>query len=465
MTSAVVVGSGPNGLSAAIVLARAGLDVTVLEAEPTIGGGTRSAELTVPGVLHDVCAAAHPTAAASPFFRSLDLQDHGLELAWPEVDAAHPLDDGRAGVLVQDLDETCARLGADGDAWRGLIGPLVERAEAIVPELLGPVPHLPRSPFALARFGLPALAPATLLARRFSTDEARALLAGFAAHSVRPLDAPITGGIGLMFALLGHAVGWPVAVGGSQRIAEALHSVLRAAGGRVETSTRVTELPDADLVLLDTSPDQALTLLGDRLPARTRRAFERWEHGPAAFKVDLAVEGGVPWLAEDARRAGTVHVGGRLEEVHAAEVEANAGRMPERPFILVGQQYLADPSRSAGDVHPVWAYAHVPNGYTGDATPQIMAQLERFAPGLRDRVVATSVRTPADLHAENANYVGGDISGGALSVRQMVFRPQVAPDPYRLTDGVYLCSASTPPGGGVHGMAGYHAATRAVRSL
>lgn len=465
MTTAVVVGSGPNGLTAAVVLARAGLDVTVLEAEPTVGGGTRSAELTVPGLVHDVCSAVHPMGVASPIFEELSLHEHGLRWAWPEVDAVHPLDGGDAGVLHRDLEATAAGLGPDGDRWRSTFAPHAARAGALVPELLGPVAHVPRHPVALARFGLPALLPASVLARRWSGDPARALFAGLAAHAVRPLGAPVTGGIGLMFGTTAHSRGWPVAVGGSQSIADALAGALTAAGGRIETGTRVTTMPDADLVLLDTAPDQAVTLLGDRLPTRTRKAFARWEHGPASFKIDLAVEGGVPWTSEAARRAGTVHVGGRLEEVDAAERAVAAGRMPERPFVLLAQQYLADPARSVGDVHPVWAYAHVPHGYTGDATEAILRQIERFAPGVRERIVATAVRTPADLYAENANYVGGDISGGALTPMQLVFRPQVAPDPYRLTRGVYLCSSSTPPGGGVHGMAGYHAATRALRSL
>ncbi|MGJ9412626.1 phytoene desaturase family protein [Aeromicrobium sp. CF4.19] len=471
MSTAVVVGSGPNGLAAAIVLAQAGLDVTVVEAAETIGGGTRSAELTVPGLVHDVCSAVHPMGVASPFFDSLDLGAHGLQWAWPEIDVAHPLDHGRAGVLVRDLDRTVRGLGADGDAWRRLFAPLVARADAIIPEVLGPVPHVPRHPFALARFGVPALLPASLLARCWKGEEARALFAGLAAHAVRPLDAPATGGIGLAFGVTAHAYGWPVAVGGSASIADALHSVLREAGGRVETGTRVTDLPDADVVMLDTAPDQAVTMLGDRLPSRTRRAFERWKHGPAVFKLDLAVEGGIPWQDESARRAGTVHVGGRFEEVHAAESAVSAGSMPARPFVLVAQQYLADPGRSVGDVHPVWTYAHVPNGFTGDATEAILAQLERFAPGTRGRVVASAVRTPADLYADNANYVGGDISGGALTLGQLVFRPQLAPDPYRLTPrrgsgpSVHLCSSSAPPGGGVHGMAGFHAATRALRGL
>jgi phytoene dehydrogenase-like protein len=466
MTSAVVVGSGPNGLSAAVVLARAGVDVTVLEAEDEIGGGSRSAELTVPGLVHDICSATHPTGVASPFFRSLGLERHGLQWLWPEIDAVHPLDGGRAGVLHRDLDRTVRDLGVDGDGWRRLYAPLTEHADDLIAEIFGPILHVPRHPVRLAGFGVRALQPASWVARRWTTDEARALFAGLAAHAMHPLDRPTTGSLGLMFGMTSHAYGWPVARGGSQAIADALAADVVEHGGRIETCHRVTELPQADVVMFDTSPSAVLEIVGDRLPRRVRRPLTRWRTGPGSFKIDFAVEGGVPWTAEPARRAGTVHVGGTFEEVNAAERAVHAGRMPERPFVLVCQQYLADPGRSVGDVHPVWAYLHVPTGYTGDATEALIGQIERFAPGFRDRVVAQVVSTPADLEAHNANYLGGDIGGGSNDPRQLVMRPRLSPNPYSLgVDGLYLCSASTPPGGGVHGMGGFHAATQAVADL
>ncbi|MCL8249975.1 NAD(P)/FAD-dependent oxidoreductase [Aeromicrobium fastidiosum] len=466
MTSAVVVGSGPNGLSAAVVLARAGVDVTVLEAEDEIGGGTRSAELNVPGVLHDICSAAHPTGVASPFFQSLGLERHGLEWLFPEVDAVHPLDGGRAGVLFQDLDRTVEALGVDGPAWRRLYEPLARHCDELTSEIFGPLIHVPRHPLLLAGFGLRALLPATVIARRWETDEARALFAGMAAHAVQPLQRPTTGGLGLMFGMTGHAYGWPVAKGGSQAISAALAADLAEHGGRIETGHRVTELPEADIVMFDTSPHTVLQVAGHRLPSRVSKPLTKWRTGPGIFKVDFAVEGGVPWANEWAGKAGTVHVGGTLEEVNAAENHVHAGRMPERPFVLLCQQYLADPGRSAGDVHPVWSYAHVPTGHTGDVTEAIVAQIERFAPGFRDRVVAQTVSGPAQLEAHNANYLGGDIAGGSNDPWQLVMRPRMSPNPYSLgVKGLYICSASTPPGGGVHGMGGYNAATRALREL
>jgi phytoene dehydrogenase-like protein len=466
---AVVVGSGPNGLAAAVTLASAGLEVLVLEAADTIGGGTRTAELTIPGLRHDICSAVHPFGVASPYLASLPLQRHGLEWCWPEVDLAHPLDGGRAGVLVRSLEATAAGLGADGDTWRRTFGPLVERFDAIAADALGPLLRLPRHPLAMARFGLRAALPATTLARRFATDEARALFAGSAAHLIQPLTRPFSASVGVMLTVAGHHAGWPVAAGGSAAISAALASLLGELGGRIETGVRVDSLaglPPARLVLFDTSPTAVAAITGDRLPSRTAAAYRRWQYGPAAFKVDLAVEGGIPWDHEACRRAGTVHVAGTLEELVVAEAAVAAGRMPERPFVLVGQQYLADPSRSVGEVHPVWAYAHVPHGYDGDATETILGQIERFAPGTRDRVVAQHVTGPAALERYNANYVGGDIGTGANNLRQLVLRPRAAVDPYATgIPGMYLCSAATPPGGGVHGLCGHLAATRALRHL
>lgn len=466
MTSAVVVGSGPNGLAAAVALAQAGVDVTVLEAAAEIGGGTRSSELTIPGLIHDECSATHPTALASPFFQSLDLDRHGLEWLWPEVDAAHPIDGGRAGLMFKDLDRTAEHLGPDGAAWRKLYEPLAADIEALIGELFRPIVHVPDHPLKLAGFGLRAMQPATWVARRWRTDEARGLFAGLAAHAIHPLNRPTTGGLGLMFGAVGHAYGWPVAKGGSVAIANALASLLAAHGGKIETGHEVTELPEADLVMFDTSPATVLRVAGDRLPGRVARPLRRWRQGPAVYKVDFAVEGDIPWANAGARKAGTVHLGGTIEEIQAAETEVHAGRMPERPFVLLCQQYLADPGRSVGNIHPIWSYAHVPSGYTGDATEAVIGQIERFAPGFRDQVVAIAVSTPAQLEAHNANYIGGDIAGGANDPWQIVMRPRVSPNPYSLgARGLYLCSASTPPGAGVHGMGGANAAAAALKEL
>jgi phytoene dehydrogenase-like protein len=469
MVDAVVVGSGPNGLAAAVGLAREGHSVTVFEAADTIGGGSRSRELTVPGVVHDVCSAIHPFAVVSPFLSALPLADHGLTWRWPEIDLAHPLDGGRAGVMVQSLEDTVAGLGVDGAAWRRTFGRLAGGFDEIADEIMGPIIHLPKHPLRLVGFGVDALQPATLLARRWTTDEARALFGGVAAHAIHPLNRVTTAALGLMLSASCHHVGWPVAEGGSQAITDALASLLRSLGGTIETGVRVRSLrdvPPARLRLFDVSPKVMLAIAGDALPPRVRRAYARYRHGPGAFKVDLAVEGGVPWTAEPARRAGTVHLGGTFEEVVDAERTVHEGRLPDAPFVLVAQQYLADPSRSVGDIHPVWTYAHVPHGYPGDATEAILGQLERFAPGSRDRVVGMHISGPAQIEAENANYVGGDIAAGSNGPPQIVFRPRIALDPYATgIPGVFLCSAATPPGGGVHGMAGYHAARSALRSL
>lgn len=466
---AVVVGSGPNGLAGAVALAQAGLRVTVLEQAATIGGGTRTEELTVPGLLHDVCSAVHPFGVASPFLASLPLAEHGLVWRWPEVDLAHPLDDGTAGVMVRSLEETCAGLGVDGDAWRRTFAPLVRRFPDLAGDVLGPVLRWPSHPMLMARFGLAAGLPAALLVRRFRTPAARALFAGSAAHVFRPLTGLATASVGLMLTGSGHAHGWPVAEGGSAAITRALASLLTSLGGTIETSYAVrsrADLPPASVVLLDTGPQAAAAILGDALPRRTARAYRRWRYGPAAYKVDLAVRGGVPWTAEAARRAGTVHVGGTYEEIATAEAAVCRGEMPERPFVLVAQPSLADPTRAVGDLHPVWAYAHVPARFDGDATEAVLDQLSRFAPGVRERIVAAAVRTPEKFAADNPNYVGGDIAGGANDLVQLVGRPRIVGDPYATgAPGVYLCSSATPPGAGVHGMSGYHAARRALQHL
>ena len=471
MSSAVVVGSGPNGLAAAATLASRGVAVTVIEAAETIGGGTRSSELTVPGLLHDEHSAAHPMAVSSPAVVSagLELERHGLEWLWPEVDLAHPLDGGGGATMLRSIEATGAGLGEAGGRWKRIFGPPAEWYDPLTEDIYHPLVHVPRHPLRVARFGMRAAAPASVLARALGTPEAAALFGGVAAHSYANLNWPLSSAIGMALICSGHAYGWPVAKGGSIAIAEAWASVIREHGGRIETGRRVRsleELPAADVTVLDLSPDGVLRLAGDRLPRRSAVAYRRYRYGPAAYKLDLAVEGGVPWTMEAARRAGTVHVIGSFEELAHAEAEINRGRMPERPFVLVGQQYLADPGRSKGDLHPVWAYAHVPNGYGGDATETILDQIERFAPGTRERIVASAVHDPAQVEAANANLVGGDILTGANTPLQMVFRPRPAPVPYWTgIPGVFICSAATPPGAGAHGICGFNAAEAALRTL
>ncbi|MEO8091698.1 MAG: NAD(P)/FAD-dependent oxidoreductase [bacterium] len=469
MSDAIVVGSGPNGLACAVALAREGVRVSVLEAAETIGGGTRTSELTVPGVLHDECSAVHPMAVGSPFLRSLGLDRHGLEWCWPEVDLAHPLDDGSAGVMLRSIEATASGLGGDGRAWRRLFGSAAEHFDQLNEDLLRPILHIPGHPIRLTRFGIPAAMPATVLARVWKQPRTRALFGGVAAHALSPLNRLMSSAVGAALITACHAHGWPVARGGSRSITDALAAVLLEHGGRIETGARVrslSELGDAGAVVLDLAPGAVAEIAGGRLPSRVERAYRRYRHGPGAFKVDLAVEGGVPWTNEQCRKAGTVHAAGSFEEVVACEREVNRGRMPERPFVLVAQQYLADPSRSAGDVHPVWAYAHVPNGYDGDATEPLIDQLERFAPGIRERIVGRFVRPTSELPAYNANYVGGDIVTGANTPVQVLFRPRFALDPYATgIPGVFICSAATPPGAGVHGMNGYNAARTALRHL
>jgi phytoene dehydrogenase-like protein len=471
VSAAIVVGSGPNGLGCAVELARNGVEVTVLEAEEKIGGGARTSELTVPGLLHDECSATHPMAAASPFLRSLGLERYGLEWLWPDVSLAHPLDDGTAGVMLRDVEETARGLGEDGARWKRIFGSSSANFAALLDDMLAPIIHVPRHPLRLARFGIPAAAPATVLVRAWKTPQARALFGGVAAHSFANLNRPMSSAVGCALIDAGHAFGWPVARSGSGAIADALASVLREHGGRIETGRRVTsfsEVEGADVVAFDLAPAAVVEIMGERLPPRVARAYRRYRHGPGAYKLDLAIEGGVPWTNEACRGAGTIHVIGSFEELVAAEAAVNRGEMPERPFVLVGQQYLADParSRSQGDVHPVWVYAHVPSGYPGDATEAILSQIERFAPGFRERVVASSTSDPRGLQARNANYVGGDIVTGANTPWQTLIRPRLALDPYSTgVDGVYICSAATPPGPGAHGMNGYNAARSALRRL
>ncbi len=469
MHDAIVVGSGPNGLAAAIALARAGRSVLVVEGRDTIGGGLRTEELTLPGFRHDTCAAIHPLGVASPFMRSVPLAEHGVEWVHPDAPLAHPLDDGTAVVLERSLDETAVGLGEDGEAWRRLLAPFVRDADAVIEGILTP-PLPPRHPIALARFGPRALRSAEGLARSaFVGERARALFAGNAAHAMLPLDATASASFGLVLALLGHAVGWPMARGGSQTVADALASILRSLGGEIETGHPVEsldELASARLVLLDVTPRQLLALAGDRLDGRYRRALERYRYGPGVVKVDYALSGPLPWRAAECARAATVHLGGTLDEIGAAEKEVARGGHPKRPYVLVVQQSLFDDTRAPAGKHTLWAYTHVPNGSTATAATvdAIEAQLERFAPGYRDLVLERNVLGTVELESRNPNYVGGDINGGSAELRQLFARPVVSPVPYRTPlDGVYLCSSSTPPGGGVHGMCGLNAARAALR--
>jgi phytoene dehydrogenase-like protein len=466
---AIVVGAGPNGLASAIVLARAGRSVLVLEAAPEVGGGTRSAALTLPGFVHDVCSAIHPLGAGSPFLRALPLAEHGLAWAYSPAPLAHPLDDGTAILLERSIAATAAGLGRDGAAYRRLVAPLVRGWEPMVEAILAPL-RLPRHPLALARFGVRAAWPARLLAERlFSGERARALFAGMAAHAIMPLEWPLTSAFGVVMLVLGHAVGWPFPRGGAQRLADALAGYLASLGGQIRTGSPVTsldQLPPARAVLFDLAPRQVAAIAGARLPGGYARALGRYRHGPGVFKVDWALDGPIPWRAPECARAATLHLGGTLAEIADAEAAVWRGEHPERPFVLLAQPSLFDPSRAPAGKHTAWAYCHVPNGSAVDMTERIEGQIERFAPGFRRRVLARSVMGPAAMERHNANYVGGDISGGVQDARQLFTRPVARLDPYATpAPGIYICSSSTPPGGGVHGMCGYWAAQSALRFL
>jgi phytoene dehydrogenase-like protein len=452
-----VIGSGPNGLSAAILLARAGFAVTVHEAAQRIGGGTRSEGLTLPGFVHDVCSAVYPMGVSSPCFEQFSLEKFGLQWTHPDAPLAHPLDDGTAVMLERPLEATAAGLGADGERWRQLVGPLAGDWPEMRHEVLAPLLRLPRHPFRMARLGIHALRPAASMARtQFKGTRARALFAGIAAHSVLPPEEPASAGIGIVLAAIGHAAGWPIAHGGAQRIADALAGCLRSLGGQIRTGSRVTTLPDADLVMCDLAPRQVLGLAD--WPGAFRESLAEFRHGPGVFKVDWALDGPVPWRAAECARAGTVHLGGTLEEIARWERDFTGP-----PFLLVVQPTLFDPSRAPAGKHTAWAYCHVPNGSSQDMTAAIEAQVERFAPGFRDRVLARHTLAPADLERRNANLNGGDISGGAMDLLQLMFRP--TPLRYRTPlRHVFICSSSTPPGGGAHGMCGYHAVQAALRS-
>jgi phytoene dehydrogenase-like protein len=465
VVDAVVVGSGPNGLVAAVMLAGAGLAVAVYEAEDSPGGGARTESLTLAGFRHDVCSAVHPLGAGSPVFRRLPLEDFGLAWIQPDLPLAQTLENGRAAVLARSVEETAGTLGEDGPAYRRLVAPFLGRWDELAGEVLRPVMHRPRHPVLLTAFGLRGGWPASVLARRFRGEPARALLAGLAAHVVAPLRTPFSGAVALLFAVAAHEVGWPMPRGGSGAITEALVAYLQSLGGEIVTGTRIRsldDLPAARAYVLDVMPRDLAVIAGDRLPRRYLDRLARYRHGPGVFKVDYALSGPVPWRAEACRRAGTIHVAGSWSEIGAALGAAHRGRVPDPPFLIAAQPSLFDPARAPEGQHVLWVYAHVPHGWTGDLTGPIERQLERFAPGFRELVLGRGAAGPADIESRNANNVGGDIGGGAFGGGQALFRPVLTLVPYATPNpAVYLCSAATPPGAGVHGMCGYHAA-RAV---
>lgn len=466
---AVVIGAGPNGLAAAVTLARAGRSVLVLEAADTVGGGTRTADLTLPGYHHDVCSAVHPLGLVSPFFEALPLQEHGLRWLQPEVPVAHPLDGGTAVAAFRSVDETAEQLGPDGAAYRRLVGHTAETWDRLRDSILGPILRLPRHPLSLARFGSAGIWPVAWMARRcFKTPAGRAILGGAGAHSILPLDKPFTTSFALLLLALAHKVGWPIPEGGSQAIADALGSYLNSLGGEIQTKRPVTalaDLPPSRAVLFDTSPRAMAEIAADRLPASYRRRLARFRHGPGVFKLDYALRAPVPWSAEVCRRAGTVHVGGTLDETILSEQRMSRGEAVTRPFVIVAQPSLIDATRAPAGRHTLWAYCHVPARSERDMTAVIESQIERFAPGFGNQIEARHVYGPAAIEAYNPNYVGGDIAGGAHSGVQLLFRPTRSLRFYRTpAEDIFLCSASTPPGAGVHGMCGYLAAQAALRT-
>ena len=460
-----MVGAGPNGLAAAIVLAQAGRSVRLLEAKSTVGGGVRSAELTLPGFVHDVCAAIHPLAAGSPFFRSLPLQRFGLELIQPDAPLAHPFDDGTAVIVERSIEATARNLGRDAGAYARMMTPLVRHANTLFGALLSPL-RPTRHPLVMAGFGLRAIQPATMLAAlAFKEEKTRAMFAGLGGHSMVPLNRPGTGAFSLVLGMAAHALGWPLARGGSQTISDALAAYLGSLGGEIQTDTMVESvdaLPEHRAALFNVTPRQLVRIAGNRLTRGYRNTLTRYRYGPGVFKVDWALDGPIPWRAAECLRAGTVHLAGSLKELADAEAAVGRGEIPQRPFVLLAQQSLFDPSRAPAGKQTGWAYCHVPNGATEDMTARIEAQVERFAPGFRDRILARHVMSPADYERYNPNDIGGDINGGLADLRQLFIRP--SPRLYRTTDRqIYLCSASTPPAGGVHGMCGFHAARSALR--
>jgi phytoene dehydrogenase-like protein len=465
MTKTCVIGSGPNGLAAAIVLARNGCSVDVYEAEPQPGGGARGMELTLPGFTHDFGSAVHPMAAGSPFFSRLPLAKYGLEWIFSPAPLAHPLDDGTAIVLERDVDATAATLGEDGRAWRKLFEPVARHWAQLAPEVLGPVPLLPSHPLLMARLGLRGFPSARKISNRlFRSERAKALFAGLAGHSVLSLDEPLSSAFGIIVGAVAHAIGWPIPRGGAQSITDALCAHLADLGGSLKTNSRVdqlSDLPHYDLILCDITPRQLVQIAGTRLTKDFRQRLERWHYGPGVFKVDYALSQAIPWSAKQCLRAATVHLGGTFEEIAASEHAMRHGWHADKPFMILAQPTLFDPSRAPEGKHIAWTYCHVPNGSTSDMLPRMEAQIERFAPGFRDCVLARRVFAPSDLEKMDANLIGGDIGGGAVNVPQFIFRPTGRT--YSTSDpSVFLCSSSTPPGGGVHGMCGYHAARVAL---
>ena len=467
VSNVAVIGAGPNGLGAAIVLQQAGRSVTVYERSDTVGGAAGTAELTLPGFRHDLGAAVHPLGATSPLFQSLPMEEHGLRWLRPEIPLAHPLEDGTAATLHHSVTVTAERLEADGPLYERVVGKLARQWDLISEAVFGPVLRIPSHPLALSGLGLRGLRPADMAQRSLRTGQGRALLAGLAAHTPMPLSQPGNTAVALVLAALVHVSGWPVAEGGSQAIADALASILRGMGGTIETDRYVRDLedlPPVETVLFDTGPRAMATIAGHRLPNRAGRRYRRYRHGPGVFKVDFALAGPVPWSAPDCRRAGTLHVGGPADEIAEAEQAVWDGRIPHRPFVIASQPTIVDPTRAPAGKHVLWAYCHVPAGSPIDMTEAIERQIERFAPGFRELILARHAMSPADLEEWNPNLVGGDIAGGRTDRLRMLFRPGLSLDPYTVGPGLYLGSSSTPPGPGVHGMAGYHAARAVLRN-
>jgi len=465
---AIVVGSGPNGLSAAITLQKAGLSVLVVEAKATIGGGMRTAELTLPGFKHDICSAIHPMAMGSPFFADLPLHEHGLEFVHAPLPAAHPFDDGKAAILSRSIKETARSLGKDGLAYLDLIQPLVYSWPKIVDDTLGPL-GIPKHPLLLAQFGLKAMQPSSWIAKRFATEEAKGLWAGMTAHSIQPLTNYSSAAIGMVLSAVGHLYGWPIPKGGSQSIADALASYFISLGGKIETNFLVKsldQLPSSDAVLFDVTPKQLLEIAGEKFSPLYKWQLESYRYGMGVFKVDWALDGAIPFTAAECNKAATVHLGNTFKEIADGEQLASSGGHPEKPFVLLAQQSLFDSTRAPKGKHTAWAYCHVPNGSTVDMTAAIENQVERFAPGFKDQILAKNTMNSSQIEAYNPNYIGGDINGGIIDIGQLFTRPALRVSPYRTSaKGIYICSSSTPPGGGVHGMCGFHAAKTALNDV